>query len=93
MMQGLFRDIVLGIVRTVAASLAGYLLTKGYISSDQVQGLIGSLCFLAVIAYSAWDKIDGAKKLQAATVTTTAVVTQPAPVATQAPTKIDGELY
>lgn len=50
------KDIFAGIVRHFATFGGGWLLAHGLITGDQMNGWIGSVCFLGAIAWSAWDK-------------------------------------
>lgn len=56
MFQGLIRDTVLGVVRHLATTGAGYLAAQGIISGDQKDSVIGSVLFLAGVGWSAYQK-------------------------------------
>ena len=60
MISGLLQDIALGAVRHIATASGGWLMAHGYLANDQLSGWIGSLCFLAGIAWSAFEKIERA---------------------------------
>ncbi|HWY13710.1 MAG TPA: hypothetical protein VNX86_01055 [Rhizomicrobium sp.] len=50
------RDIFAGIIRHFATFAGGWLMAHGLLTNDQLNGWIGSICFLGGIAWSAWDK-------------------------------------
>jgi hypothetical protein len=50
------KDIFAGIVRHFATFGGGCLMAHGILTNDQLNGWIGSICFLGGIAWSAWDK-------------------------------------
>ena len=55
-MNGLIKAIALGVVRSLAMALGGYLLSKGYLDANTVTGVEGSICCLAAAGFSIWDK-------------------------------------
>ncbi|MGH6889096.1 MAG: hypothetical protein ACREHF_07870 [Rhizomicrobium sp.] len=50
------KNVFAGLVRHAATFGGGWLLAHGLIANDQLNGWIGSICFLGGIAWSAWDK-------------------------------------
>ena len=65
-MNGLIKALVLGAVRTFAASSGGWLVLHGYMAQDQTAGWIGSVCFIAALAFSAYDKLRVENKIDQA---------------------------
>lgn len=60
------KSVVGGIVRTVLASGAGFLVGKGYITEDMVEPLIGGVIAIGVAVWSFVQKKGASKKLEAA---------------------------
>lgn len=58
MFGGLISDIIGGVVRHIATGTGAYLFAHGLISSQDEQSYIGSLVFLAGIAWSVWQKYN-----------------------------------
>lgn len=56
MFNGLISDVIGGVARHLSTGLGGYLLAHGLITSQDAQSLIGSVCFLAGLAWSVWQK-------------------------------------
>lgn len=56
-MNGLIQSIALGAIRTGAASAGAWLVAQGYMQQDSAAGFIGSVCFLAALGFSVFDKI------------------------------------
>ena len=56
-MNGLIQAVILGIIRSSAASGGAWLANNGYASGDQVQGFIGSVCFLGSLGFTIFDKV------------------------------------
>ena len=50
------RNIFAGLVRHAATFGGGWLIAHGLLTRDQINGWIGSICFLGGIAWSAFDK-------------------------------------
>jgi len=65
-MNGLIKAIALGVVRSLAMALGGYLLSKGYLDASTVTGVEGSICCLAAAGFSIWDKFGVNDKIVAA---------------------------
>lgn len=66
-MNGLFKAVVLGMVRSAAMAGGAWLASKGF-SGDAVQGVEGSIVFLAGFGFSVYDKfVVDAKITTAAT--------------------------
>lgn len=65
-MNGLIQSLVLGFVRTASASAGGWLVLHGYMTQDQTAGFIGSVCFLAALGFSIYDKLRVSDKITVA---------------------------
>ncbi len=52
--------------RHAATALGGYLVAQGLADQSQVQPLVGSICFLAGLALSVYDKWQAKQKSSAA---------------------------
>lgn len=66
MFEKLIANVGMGVARHAATALGGYLVAHGLASQSDAQSLIGSLCFLSGLAFSAYDKWQAKKKLAAA---------------------------
>lgn len=65
-MNGLFQSIILGIVRNAATASGGWMVSQGYLTSNQLQGWAGSIIFLAGIAGTVYDKFAVKSKIATA---------------------------
>ena len=50
-------NILLGMVRTALATAIPALIAGGWLKADEATGLLGSVCFLAALGLSAFDKL------------------------------------
>jgi hypothetical protein len=50
------KNLFAGAVRHFATFAGGWLIAHGILQNNQLNGWIGSICFLGGIAWSAWDK-------------------------------------
>lgn len=57
------KDLFSGFVRHLATFGGGWLIAHGAMTSDQMNGWIGSICFLGGILWSLWDKYERAGSL------------------------------
>jgi hypothetical protein len=73
-MNGLIQSIALGVLRTLAASGAAYLVTHGVMTSNQTDGFVGSVLFLGTLAFSAYDKLAVKAKIAGAAANPTAAL-------------------
>jgi hypothetical protein len=76
-MNDLIKAIALGVVRNGAALAGGWLVSHGVASGADEQSFVGSVCFLAALGFTAWDKLAVKRKIGAALAT-------PAPGSTSA---------
>lgn len=65
-MNDLIKSIVLGVVRNGAALAGGWLVSHGVASGGDEQSFIGSVCFLAALGFTAWDKLVVKAKITSA---------------------------
>jgi hypothetical protein len=65
-MNGLIKAIALGAVRNGAALAGGWLVSHGVATGADEQSFIGSVCFLAALGFTAWDKLVVKDKIAAA---------------------------
>ena len=56
-MNTIIKDIALGVVRNAAAAGGAWLVAHGVTNADGAQGFIGSVCFLAALGFTAYDKL------------------------------------
>ena len=56
-MNDLIKAIALGVVRNGAALAGGWLAAHGVASGADEQSFVGSVCFLAALGFTAWDKL------------------------------------
>ena len=68
-MNDLIKAIVLGVARNAAALAGGWLVSHGVASSADEQSFVGSVCFLAALGFTAWDKLVVKGKIAAALAT------------------------
>lgn len=54
--SGFVKNFFAGATRHVATFCGGWLIAHGVLQNNQLNGWIGSICFLGGIAWSAWDK-------------------------------------
>lgn len=54
------RNLFFGALRHFATAGGGWLIARGIMTNGQLNGWIGSICFLGGIAWSAWDKYQRA---------------------------------
>ena len=54
---GLIQSIALGVVRNIAAAGGAYLVAHGATNASGEQGFVGSVCFLAALGFTAYDKL------------------------------------
>ena len=66
MFENLINKLAAAGARHAATALGGYLVAQGLAEQSDVQPLIGSICFLAGLALSAFDKWQVKKKLATA---------------------------
>jgi len=59
-------DMVLGAVRTGLAGAIPALVSTGWLPANQENALLGSLCFLAALGLSVFDKIVRGKEIKTA---------------------------
>ena len=78
-MNGIVKDIGLGILRNVATASGGWLVANHYMQSGQVNDFMGSVLFLGGLAFTVVDKFAAQKKVAVALATAV-----PATVATGA---------
>jgi hypothetical protein len=57
------KDLFAGAVRHFATFGGGWLIAHGILQNSQLNGWIGSVCFLGGVAWSAWDKYQRAGKI------------------------------
>ena len=72
-MNELIKAIALGVVRNGAALAGGWLVSHGVANGADEQSFVGSVCFLAALGFTAWDKLVVKRRISAALAT-------PAPV-------------
>lgn len=65
-MSGLIQAMVLGVARNLAAAGGTWLLSHGIVNADGAQSFVGSVCFLAALGFTAYDKLVVHGKIQAA---------------------------
>ena len=83
-MNDLIKAIVLGVARNGAALAGGWLVSHGVTDGAEAQSFIGSVCFLAALAFTAWDKLIVKHKISTA-------LASPAPVSSSAaPSAVTG---
>ncbi len=70
-MYDLIKAIALGAVRNGAALAGGWLVAHGVASGADEQSFVGSVCFLAALGFTAWDKLVVKGKIAAAVATPT----------------------
>jgi len=68
-MNGLIKAIALGVVRNTAAAAGAWLVAHDVTNGSGEQSFIGSVCFLASLAFTAFDKLAAHKAIQTALMT------------------------
>ena len=68
-MSDLIKAVVLGLVRNGAALAGGWLVSHGVATGADAQSFVGSVCFLAALGFTAYDKLVVHKKIGVALAT------------------------
>ena len=68
-MNDLIKSIALGVVRNGAALAGGWLVSHGVASGADEQSFVGSVCFLAALGFTAWDKLVVKRRIAVALAT------------------------
>lgn len=63
---GSIPEFIATILRSVFTTLAGVLVTKGVLTTDQTAGFIGAALFVVTLGWSIYQKINARKRLAAA---------------------------